>query len=142
MKKGLILVLLVLLVACSNESKDAKNDKTQPLPQKTASKVIALTDDSFKSEVLNANKLVVVDFWAAWCGPCRMIKPYIEELATEFDGKVKVASVDVDQYQVVAQQLNITSIPAVFFFKDGKVVEMVIGARSKADFKSLFEKHI
>ncbi|KAA3616222.1 MAG: thioredoxin [Calditrichaeota bacterium] len=131
MKKFLILALLIVLSACSNEQKVKQIDK-----------VVSLTDASFKSEVIAAEGLIVVDFWAEWCGPCRVIKPYIHELANEYDGKVKVTAMDVDHNTKIARHYEIRSIPAVFFFKDGKVVETVVGARSKSEFKALFEKHM
>lgn len=131
MKKIFVLLFLILLVACSGEQKVKQKDK-----------VITLTDASFATEVLNAQGLVVVDFWAEWCGPCRLIKPYIHELAVEYANKVKVASVDVDKNIEIARQYNIQNIPAVFFFKDGKIVQKIIGARSKSEFSRTFDKYL
>ena len=92
---------------------------------------IALTDDNFSEEVLHSNLPVLVDFWAAWCGPCRMVAPIVEELATEYDGKVKVAKLDVDAAQKTAMEFGIRSIPTLLLFKEGKVSDQVIGAIPK-----------
>jgi thioredoxin 1 len=92
---------------------------------------VHLTDDNFQSEVLNSSQPVLVDFWAAWCGPCRMIAPMIEELANDYDGKVKIGKLDVDNNQRVAMQYGIRSIPALLVFQNGKVVDQIIGAIPK-----------
>jgi len=96
-----------------------------------------LNEDNFKSEVLEGTEPVLVDFWASWCGPCRMIAPVIEELAAEFEGLAKVGKVDVDQNANLARQYGIRSIPTLLFFKDGQVVDQVAGAVTK---KALTEK--
>jgi len=94
-------------------------------------KYITLTDSSFKSEVLDSNVPVLVDFWAVWCGPCRVIAPVIEELAVTFEGRAKIAKMDVDNNPQVAMQYGIRSIPTLLFFKDGRVVDQLVGAASK-----------
>lgn len=95
-------------------------------------KPIEFTDGNFKSEVLDSDKPVLVDFWAVWCGPCRMIAPIVEELAGEFEGKVKVGKLDVDNNQNSAVTYGVRSIPTLLVFKGGKVVDTIIGAVPKA----------
>ena len=92
---------------------------------------IALTDDNFSQEVLSADTPVLVDFWAAWCGPCRMVAPIVEELSKEYAGKAKICKLDVDDAQKTAGEYGIRSIPAMLIFKDGKVADQVIGAVPK-----------
>lgn len=95
------------------------------------SQPIHLTDANFTEEIKNSDVPVVVDFWAAWCGPCRMIAPIIDELASEYDGKAKIAKVDVDNNQQVAMQYGIRSIPTILMFKGGEQVETIVGAVPK-----------
>jgi len=97
---------------------------------------ISLTDDSFENEVLKSDKPVVVDFWATWCAPCRMIAPVIEEMAKEYDGKAKVCKMDVDANPGVASKYGIMSIPSVLYFKNGEVVDKVVGAVPKTQLVS------
>jgi thioredoxin 1 len=92
---------------------------------------IHLTDSNFTSEINNSDVPVVVDFWAAWCGPCRMIAPIIDELANEYEGKAKITKVDVDNNQQVAMQYGIRSIPTILMFKNGEQVESIVGAVPK-----------
>jgi thioredoxin 1 len=89
------------------------------------------TDDNFNDEVIKSGVPVLVDFWATWCGPCKIIAPIVEELAEEFDGKAKIVKVDVDQNQDVAGKYQIRSIPTIVFFKNGEEVDRVIGAVPK-----------
>ena len=96
-------------------------------------KYVTLTEANFKSEVLESDQPVLVDFWAGWCGPCRIIAPTIEELAAEFEGKAKIGKVDVDEQQKLAEQFGVRSIPTLLFFNKGKVVEQVVGVASKPD---------
>ena len=103
-------------------------------------KPITFTDDSFETEVLKADTLVVVDFWAAWCGPCKMIAPIIEELAEQYEGKVKVGKLDVDENQNSAVNYGVRSIPTVLFFKGGQVADTIIGAMPKEAFVERIEK--
>lgn len=102
---------------------------------------VELTDATFSSEIEKHDGLAVVDFWAPWCGPCRMVGPLLDELATEYAGKAKVAKVDVDQNQSLAQRFGVRSIPLILFFKDGKVVDQVLGAVPKAQLAAKFQQH-
>ena len=92
---------------------------------------IEFTDANFEQEVLGSDTPVLVDFWAAWCAPCKMIAPMIEEIAGEYEGKVKVGKLDVDSNPQVAGKFGIRSIPSLLIFKDGEVVNQVIGAQPK-----------
>jgi thioredoxin 1 len=94
-------------------------------------KPITITDDNFELEVSNSDKTVLIDFWATWCGPCRMIAPIIEELAIEYDGKAKIGKVDVDENQQIAIKFGVRSIPTLLIFKDGKLKDTIIGAVPK-----------
>ena len=101
--------------------------------------IVTLTQDNFDKEVLQSPKPVLVDFWAEWCGPCKMISPLLDELATEYDGKVKIGKINTDEQQQLAAQYNVRSIPTLLFFKDGQVVNQMIGARGKRDFKTALD---
>ena len=94
---------------------------------------VKVTDASFEQDVLKASTPVVVDFWAEWCGPCRMIGPALEEISQEMDGKVTIAKVNVDENPGIASQLGIRSIPTLMLFKDGKLAGQKIGAAPKGD---------
>jgi thioredoxin 1 len=103
---------------------------------------VAVQDASFKAEVLDSSVPVLVDFWATWCAPCRAIAPALEELATQYKGKIKIAKVDVDESQQVAQQFGIRSIPTLLLFKGGKVVEQLVGAMPKAKLEDAIKKQL
>jgi thioredoxin 1 len=105
-------------------------------------KPVEVTDATFDEEILKSDKLVIVDFWAVWCGPCKMIAPIMEEFASEYEGKIKIAKVDVDHNPNIAVKYGIRSIPTVMFFKDGKVVDQVIGASPKSHFEEKIEELI
>ncbi|MDP1917841.1 MAG: thioredoxin [Myxococcales bacterium] len=103
---------------------------------------VAVQDASFKAEVLDSSVPVLVDFWATWCAPCRAIAPALEELATQYKGKIKIAKVDVDESQQVAQQFGIRSIPTLLLFKGGKVVEQLVGAMPKNKLEDAIKKQL
>ena len=103
---------------------------------------VAVTDGTFQAEVEAHQGLVVVDFWAEWCGPCRAIAPVLEQLAAEYSGKLKVAKVDVDQSQQTAMRFNIRSIPTLMFFKNGSRVDTVVGAMPKAHLAGKIDQHL
>jgi thioredoxin 1 len=106
------------------------------------SNVIAVNDASFEAEVEKNDGLTIVDFWATWCGPCRMIAPILDQLAVEYEGKVKVAKLDVDANIKTGSRFNVRSIPMLLFFKGGKVVDQIIGAVPKAHIELKLQKHV
>ena len=106
----------------------------------SANNIVILTAGNFEQEVLQSPTPVLVDFWAEWCGPCKMIAPILDELASEYDGKVKVGKVNIDDHQAIATQYGIRAIPTLLIFKDGEVAEQVVGLRSKRDLKANIDK--
>ena len=106
------------------------------------SNAMAVTDTSFDNEVLQSSTPVVVDFWAEWCGPCKLIAPVLDELAGEYDGKVKIAKLNVDENPEIAGKFGVRSIPTLLFFREGQIVDQVIGAASKTDLKKRLDAAI
>ncbi len=100
--------------------------------------LLTVTEDNFETEVLQAELPVLVDFWAPWCGPCRVISPIVEEMASEYEGELKVGKLNVDDHPKIAQQFHITGIPALLFFKDGHVANTVVGAVPK----TVLQEHV
>ena len=105
------------------------------------SNIIAVTDANFEAEVEKHDGLAIVDFWATWCGPCRMVAPILDQLATEYEGKVKVTKLDVDANIKTGSRFNVRSIPMLLFFKGGKVVDQIIGAGPKGHIETKLQQH-
>ena len=104
-------------------------------------KVVTLTANNFDDKVIKSASPVLVDFWAEWCGPCKMIGPMIDQLADENDGKATIGKVNIDEHQQLAVQYSVQSIPTLLIFKDGQVVEQAVGALSKADLQGMLDSH-
>lgn len=106
------------------------------------SKALKFTDDSFEDDVLNSEKPVLVDFWAEWCGPCRMVGPVVDELAGEYEGKAKIGKVNVDENSQISTKYGIRSIPSLLIFKDGEVVDQIVGAVPKNQLKKQLDAQL
>jgi thioredoxin 1 len=102
--------------------------------------IVTATESNFNDEVLRSQTPVLVDFWAEWCGPCKMIGPVLDELAGEYGGKIKIAKVNIDDNQNLAAQFRVTAIPTLLIFKNGQVMEQMVGAKSKRDLKASLDK--
>jgi len=102
--------------------------------------IINLTQDNFSKEVLESSTPILVDFWAEWCGPCKMIAPVLDELADEYDGRVKIGKVNIDNEQGLASEYGVRAIPTLLLFQNGQVAEQIVGLKSKRDLKNSFDK--
>jgi thioredoxin 1 len=105
-----------------------------------SSNIVILTQESFANDVLQSATPVLVDFWAEWCGPCKMIAPVLDELAEEYAGRVKIGKVNIDDHQGLATQYGVRAIPTLLMFQKGEVVEQLVGARSKRDLKASLDR--
>ena len=104
------------------------------------SAAVSIDEANFDSEVTKSAQPVLVDFWAEWCGPCKMIAPLLDELASEYDGRIKIGKVNIDDHQSLATQHGIRAIPTLLVFKNGEVAEQIVGARSKRDLKASLDR--
>jgi thioredoxin 1 len=102
----------------------------------------AVSDDSFEGDILKSDKLVLVDFWAPWCGPCRSVAPIVDDLASHFEGKLKVAKLNVDESSEVAMKYQVTSIPTFILFKGGQVADRMLGAAPRSEFLKFIERNL
>ena len=102
--------------------------------------MLTLTETNFADEVIRSPVPVLVDFWAEWCGPCKMIAPILEEIAQEYDGRLKIGKVNIDDQQALASQHGIRAIPTLLVFKDGEVADQIVGLRSKRDLKANLDR--
>jgi thioredoxin 1 len=102
--------------------------------------IVPLTQDNFDAQVLQSTTPVLVDFWAEWCGPCKMIAPLLDELADEYDGKVKIGKVNIDEQQMLATKYGIRAVPTLLLINKGEVAEQMVGAKSKRDLKASFDR--
>jgi len=105
-----------------------------------APNIFTLTETNFQEQVVNSPIPVLVDFWAEWCGPCKMLGPILEELASDYDGRVKVGKLNIDDFPSVANEYGIRAIPTMLIFQEGQVAEQVVGLRSKRDLKANLDK--
>lgn len=105
-----------------------------------ADSIVTLTESNFASEVTSSTVPVLVDFWAEWCGPCKMIGPILDELSGDYDGRVKIGKVNIDEQQTLAVQFGIRAIPTILLFKNGQVAEQIVGLKSKRDLKASIDR--
>ena len=102
--------------------------------------IVTLTQENFAQSVLQSTTPVLVDFWAEWCGPCKMIAPVLDELADEYSGKIKIGKVNIDEHQGLAAEYGVRAIPTLLLFKQGQVAEQIVGARGKRDLKASLDR--
>ncbi|MGO8764799.1 MAG: thioredoxin [Limisphaerales bacterium] len=102
--------------------------------------IVTLTQENFSQNVLQSPSPVLVDFWAEWCGPCKMIAPLLDELADEYDGKIKIGKVNVDEQQSLAAQYGVRAIPTLLIFSKGQIAEQMVGAKGKRDLKASLDR--
>jgi thioredoxin 1 len=102
--------------------------------------IVTLTQENFASEVLKSPVPTLVDFWAEWCGPCKMIAPILDELAAEYDGRIKIGKVNIDDHQGLAAEYRVSAIPTLLLFSQGQVAEQIVGLKSKRDLKASFDR--
>ena len=112
----------------------------QSNPFMAAPNIVPLTQQNFPAEVLQSSTPVLVDFWAEWCGPCKMIGPILDELAEEYAGRLKIGKVNIDEQQALAAEYGIRAIPTLLLFNKGQVADQIVGLRSKRDLKTSFER--
>lgn len=105
-------------------------------------KVLTITKENFQKDILDAAEPALIDYWAPWCSPCRMIAPIVDEVAQEYDGKIKVGKVNVDENREIAQEFGVMSIPTLIVFKGGKAVDRVVGFKPKNELKALLDKYL
>jgi thioredoxin len=105
-----------------------------------AANIVTLTQENFEKEVLQSSQPILVDFWAEWCGPCKALVPLLDELAHEYDGRIRIGKVNIDEHQNLAVQFGIRSIPTLLLFQNGQVADQIVGLRSKRDLKASFDR--
>jgi thioredoxin 1 len=118
----------------------AVSAKNFPFETMASPLIVTLTQDNFAQQVSQSSTPVLVDFWAEWCGPCKMIAPLLDELADEYQGKVKIGKVNIDEQQSLATQYGIRAIPTLLLFNKGQVAEQMVGAKSKRDLKASLDR--
>ena len=116
--------------------------KPLPTEKKMSDKIIQLTDDSFEADVLNASGLVLVDFWAEWCGPCKMIAPVLDDIADEYEGKVTIGKLNIDSNSGTPPKYGVRGIPTLLLFKNGEIADTKVGALSKTQLKEFIDKNL
>lgn len=146
---AIVALIGVVVVGCEQDKekpkpadKTTEQDDGQPADGDDDGKIKKVDADTFEVVVLNADRPVLVDFYADWCGPCRALHPTLEEIAAEYAGRAMVAQVDVDENGGLASHYNVRGIPALFVIKDGKVVDQTVGLQSKQSLSSMLDKHL